>query len=306
MDAIPYIKEIGRGAKGAKDLSREHAQTLFGAMLDGQVSDLQLGAILIGMRIKGESDEEMQGFKRALDARTPQLALPAGKSVCALLPSYNGARRQPNLMPLVARLLQRAGMPVLIHGRHDFDTRVDPAALIAALGIPRAADTAQAGQLLATQGIAYLGLDSLCPGLDQLVGLRPKLGLRSSGHTLAKLIDPCRGHSLRLVAVTHPEYLDRMRSFLIADGGRALLMRGTEGEPYANPRRRPQLECFVDGRHEVVFETETGGAPPLAAWPDTPDTGPNARLIADILADRLPVPRPILEQVQCCLYAAGL
>jgi anthranilate phosphoribosyltransferase len=43
-----------------------------------------------------------------------------------VLPTYNGARRQANLMPLVAQLLVREGVPVLIQGRHDFDARSGP------------------------------------------------------------------------------------------------------------------------------------------------------------------------------------
>lgn len=73
LDVVPFIKEIGRGAKGARDLTRANAESLFGAILDGEVDELQLGALLIGLRIKGESDEELLGFKDALDARTPQL-----------------------------------------------------------------------------------------------------------------------------------------------------------------------------------------------------------------------------------------
>ena len=52
--AAPFIREIGRGKKGARDLSRDDARTLYAAMLEDRVSDLELGALLIGMRIKGE------------------------------------------------------------------------------------------------------------------------------------------------------------------------------------------------------------------------------------------------------------
>ena len=54
------IKEIGRGAKGARDLLMADAEQLFAAMLNGDVPDLELGAILLSLRIKGESDEELR------------------------------------------------------------------------------------------------------------------------------------------------------------------------------------------------------------------------------------------------------
>jgi anthranilate phosphoribosyltransferase len=61
MDYAPLIKELGRGARGARDLSREDAEQLFGAMLDGQVPDMELGAMLIALRVKGESAAEVAG-----------------------------------------------------------------------------------------------------------------------------------------------------------------------------------------------------------------------------------------------------
>ncbi|HCE10916.1 MAG TPA: DNA-binding protein YbiB, partial [Oxalobacteraceae bacterium] len=51
--AARFIKEIGRGKKGARSLSRDDAFQLYAAMLDGRVSDLELGAIMPAMRIKG-------------------------------------------------------------------------------------------------------------------------------------------------------------------------------------------------------------------------------------------------------------
>lgn len=143
MSYAPFIKEIGRGPKGSKPLTAEQAESLFGDMMDGRVPDLELGAIILSMRIKAESTDELLGFQRALDARCARLAVPAGPRL-VVLPTYNGARRQPNLMPLVAQLLARQGVPVLIQGRHDFDTRVSPFELLAALDITPAASLAEA------------------------------------------------------------------------------------------------------------------------------------------------------------------
>ncbi|RZL30769.1 MAG: DNA-binding protein YbiB, partial [Rubrivivax sp.] len=70
MDYASLIKEVGRGTRGARDLTREQAERLFGAMLDGQVPDMELGALLIAMRIKGESSDEVAGFLAAMQART--------------------------------------------------------------------------------------------------------------------------------------------------------------------------------------------------------------------------------------------
>ncbi|MBS0510291.1 MAG: DNA-binding protein YbiB [Proteobacteria bacterium] len=296
MNYGPIIKEIGRGAKGSRPLDIPTAASLFGDILDGKVPDLELGAILIALRVKSESLDELLGFKQAMDERCAQVAVPDGPR-CVVLPTYNGARRQPNLMPLVALLLVRAGVPVLIQGRHDFETRVSPFELLAALGIAPAADTASASAQLATSRIACLRVDQLLPGLDRLLSLRLRMGVRASGHTMAKLLDPALGHSVRVVAVTHPEYLERMDEFLRRDGGRAMLLRGTEGEIYANPRRCPELKAYVEGDARIAVAAEEGGAPPLPGLPDTPSVADNAAVIRAMLAGDQPVPQPIRAQV---------
>ncbi|MCB1906992.1 MAG: DNA-binding protein YbiB [Rhodocyclaceae bacterium] len=301
MPFASFIKEIGRGAKGARSLDRNRAGELFAAMLAGEVGELELGAALIALRIKSESLDELLGFADAMAARVATIAVPDGPR-CVVLPTYNGARRQPNLMPLLALLLQRVGVPVLIQGRHDFDARIDPFTLLDALGIRRADDAGEASRRLADAGVAAIGVEALLPGLADLLATRPRLGVRSAGHTMAKLLDPCPGRTVRVVAVTHPEYLTRMEEFLRADGGHAQLLRGTEGEAYANPRRLPRLLGFADGRQFVQAEGEAGGAPPLAELPEHIDAERNADTIRRMLAGELPVPEPI--SVQAAALAA--
>ena len=297
MSYAPFIKEIGRGPKGSKPLTAEQAESLFGDMMDGRVPDLELGAIILSMRIKAESPDELLGFQRALDARTAHITVPPGPRL-VVLPTYNGARRQANLMPLLALLLAREGIPVLIQGRHDFESRVSPVTLLAALGITPAESIPAAEAELGARHLACLPLDALAPGLDPLLALRPRLGVRNSAHTLAKLLDPAPGHSVRVVSVTHPEYLERMHEHLVAQGGAAMLLRGTEGEAFANPRRRPRLEAFAHGQASVAFPAEEGGAPPIEGQADNPEVNANAALIQAMFDGSLPVPQPILDQVE--------
>jgi len=298
MNYALLIKELGRGARGARDLSREQAESLFGEMLDGQVPDMELGAMLIALRVKGESADEVAGFLSAMQARTAALAAPPGPRT-VLLPSFNGARKQANLMPLVARLLAREGVPVLIFGRHDFDSRHSPFELLDALGLPASPSLADAEVRLASDKLAVLPLKMLNPGLNSLMALRPRLGLRNSSHSLAKLLDPFpAGRSVRVVAVTHPEYLDSMGQALpglTTQGGRALLMRASEGEAYAHLRRKAHLIGFQDGRTVPLHPTDTADLD----WPLSPACEPaeNAALIRAMLDGTETVPTRIAEQV---------
>ncbi|WP_077036084.1 DNA-binding protein YbiB [Pelomonas sp. KK5] len=298
----PLIKEIGRGTRGARDMDAATAERLFGQMLDGAVPDMELGAILLSMRIKGESPAELDGFVRAMQARTAQVDVPAGGPRCVLLPTFNGARKQANLMPLVALLLARRGVPVLIFGRHDFDSRESPFALLDAMGLPAAGSVAEASAQLVERRLASLPLHLLNPGLDRLMALRPRLGVRNSGHSVAKLLDAAPGRSVRVVAVTHPEYLDSMGQALpplTRGGGRALLMRASEGEAYAHLRRRAHLIGFFGGEPVELHPSDTTDID----WPlnDCCEASANADLIRTLLDS--PPPR-IAEQVEALAQLA--
>ena len=89
MSISQYIREIGRGKEGARSLTRVQAADLFGQVLDGAVSDLEVGAFCIAMRVKGETPEEMAGFLDATHARLQRV--PAAQPVVA--GAAAGARR---------------------------------------------------------------------------------------------------------------------------------------------------------------------------------------------------------------------
>jgi len=190
MTFAHYIKEIGRGAEGAGDLSEQEACLLFGAILDGGVPELELGAILLALRVKSESLTELLGFYGALDDRLFRLRVPAGKARPVVLPSYGGARDEPNLLPLLALLLQRFGVPVLVHGALNGNGRVASAYILRELGIMPCANLAQAQDAIDGDGIAFVPTAVLAPGLAEVLSLRGRLGVRSSAHSIAKLIDP--------------------------------------------------------------------------------------------------------------------
>jgi len=304
MSYARYIKEIGRGAH-AGDLSEQDAYQLFGAILDGGVPELELGAILLALRVKSESLPELIGFYSALNERLFRLRAPIRKAQPVILPSYNGARHQPNLLPLLALLLQRFGVPVMVHGTLNGNGRVASAYIFRELGIMPCANLAQAQDALDNGRIAFVPTAALAPGLANVLSLRGRLGVRSSAHAVAKLIDPFESGGLRVVSASHPPYLEKIREFLLATDGHALLLGSTEGEPFANPGRRPRIEHFHDATTQVLFEAETGplkNAPPLPAGIDAATT---AAWIKSALAGEVPVPLPLVNQLACCLFSSG-
>ncbi|MEY5099987.1 MAG: Bifunctional protein TrpGD [Pseudomonadota bacterium] len=298
MAISQYIKEIGRGKDGARSLSRGQAADLFGQVLDGSASELEIGAFCLAMRIKGETPEEMAGFIAATESRLRRV--PTGGRTAVVLPSYNGARRLPVLTPLLALLLAREGLPVLVHGAATEASRITSAAVLEQLGVAPdvSVEPLRPGQ------VRFVPTAVLCPGLQRLLEVRRVVGLRNSAHSLVKLMNPCDGDALVVGSYTHPEYLVSMAATFELTGQRAMLLRGTEGEPVADPRRLPQMDVFLRGQRRCVQEAQTGS---LATLPQLPaiDAASTAAYTTEVLAGRLPVPGPIARQVEQILQAVA-
>jgi len=305
MDLALLIREIGRGATGARDMSGSEAQQLYGAMLDGMVADLELGAIAIALRMKTESVDEMVGFLAAANERLPTLQRPSSRARPVVIPSYNGARRGANLTPLLALLLRRHGVPVLVHGLSQDYGRVTSEQVFCEYGLAPCDSVQEAQQRIDDNGLAYLPLARLSPGLASQLALRDRLGLRNSAHSLVKMLDPFHGDSLLLAAATHPDYIDSMRAVLRIVGANALLLRGTEGEPFANPKRRPAIEHVHEGRSDILFEAEHDSLRNLPQRPAGSAAQATVEWMRRALAGDLPLPLPLANQLACCLYACG-
>jgi len=286
-----YIKDIGRGKDGARALGREQAADLMGQVLDQQISDLELGAFCIAMRIKGETPEEMAGFLDATHARLNKVH--TGQAPTVVLPSYNGARKLPVLTPLLALLLAREGVAVVVHGSATEDKRVSSQAVFSHLGIEALTHVAPA----AAGQVQFIPTGVLHAGLDRLLAVRRVVGLRNPGHSLVKLMNPCDGAALVVSSYTHPEYLQSMSATFALTGQHALLLRGTEGEPVADARRTPAMDVFKDGQTLRVQEQQEGS---LAKMPELPgtDAAATAIYIGHVLQGLLPVPPAIALQVQ--------
>jgi anthranilate phosphoribosyltransferase len=306
--AARFIKEIGRGKKGARSMSRDDAYQLYGAMLEGRVSDLEMGGLLLAMRIKGESVDEIAGFLDAAEQSFEPLAAPAGPYAPVVIPSYNGSRQMPNLTPLLAMLLAREGVPVLMHGVSADPGRVTSAEILQELGLPPVRSTQQAREQWRQLKPAFMPIEVLAPRLSDMLGLRRILGVRNSTHTLVKILQPFAQPALRLVSYTHPEYLEMLSAYFSdaapSARGEVFLMRGTEGETVANARRAQQIQWFHQGQRTILVERQepVDEMPPLPAASDAATTAAWIRAALDGTA---PVPEPIACQVEHCLKVAG-
>lgn len=294
MDTIATtLRQVARKRGIARPLSREQAAVVMAAILDGQISDIELGAFCIAMRLKGERVEELLGFLDAVHARLHRVRSADGRPVI-VIPSYNGARRLPVFTPLLALLLARAGHAVLVHGSATETLRVGSQQVFAGLGIA----SSMPDTPIAAGKVHFVPTQALCAGLKRLIDVRLWTGLRNSGHSLVKLMNPVGGPACLMASYTHGEYAQAMSGVFTSMQTTGLLMHGIEGEPVADGRRFAEMQAFVGGRALPISE--------LVTLSDQVDALPSCRadaentvaLIRAVLADRLPVPQAIANQIK--------
>lgn len=306
MDYRKIIKEIGRGKNHARSLDFDTARGLYAHMLRGEVPELELGGVLIALRIKGEGEEEMLGFYDAMKHHVISLTPPVNKPMPIVIPSYNGARKQANLTPLLAMLLNRLGFPVVVHGVSHDPTRVLTETIFTLMGIEPTLHAGQAQAKLDSHHPVYIPIGALCPPMEDQLAMRWRMGVRNSAHTLAKLATPFEENSaLRLASVSHPEYVPKVAKFFADIGGRGLLMHGTEGEVYANPQRCPQITLIDSLGSRVVSERQTDINEDEIVLPAGKDPDVTARWIERCVAGVEPIPQSLKIQMACCLVATG-
>jgi anthranilate phosphoribosyltransferase len=299
------VKQLSGGQSAAADLSEEDAHALFAAVLDGGVPDLELGAVLTALRVKGESPSELLGFYRAVSQRLYSLRAPASRLRPLTIPAYGGARSEHNLLPLLGLLLRRLGVPVLFHGTLEGNGRVACVYILRELGVMPSATLAQAQRALDEELLTYVPIAALCPGLASLLALRHRLGMRNSGHTMVKLIEPFEGQGVRMTSAGANLQLERLAAFFAAAGVPGLLLRSTEGEPFADPRRRPKIEWFERGERSILFDEEAGPVRPVAGLPPNIDAHATAAWTRQALDGGAPIPHPLVNQLASCLYVCG-
>jgi anthranilate phosphoribosyltransferase len=317
-DFASLVEDDGQGGRVLRPLDAQGACSLLAALLTDEVPASGRAALLAALCARPALLPELTGYARALDGHAGRLEMPRDGPRPVALPAYGGTRRQANLTALLALLLRRYGVPVLVHGvlgggaalahggqdaasGESGQGRVATAAVLWELGVEPAANVADAQSRLLRDSIAYLPVHVLAPGFARLLAGIPG---RSSFSTLAPLVDPFAGDGYRVFAVARDDDLPLMRDVLRTTRAAGLLLVGTEGEPFANPRRQPQLEHLADGVATVCVDAETSESAPDPELPATIDARATAAWIERVLAGTRPVPPPLVAQLGCCLAGA--
>jgi anthranilate phosphoribosyltransferase len=173
----PIHHAIAVVARGGP-LSASEAEAFMGAVLDGEVTPAQLGAVLMGLRVRGESAEELCGFVRALRARALAVQAPEGTiDVCG---TGGDGRHTFNISSAAAIVVSAAGVPVAKTGNRAVSSRSGSSDAMAALGlvVEQSPDDAEAS--LRDHGFAYLHAPAFHPGMRHAGPVRRELGIRTA------------------------------------------------------------------------------------------------------------------------------
>jgi len=246
-----YIRILGKGRRGSRGLTQDEAYTAMRMIMADEIEPMQLGAFLMLMRVKEETPEELAG---TIQAVRDSLKIPDGLVTPDLdWSSYAGKRRQLPWFLLSALLLADRGYKVFMHGSEGHtEGRIYTREVLQQLGVPISHSFDEASQHLRQNNFSYLPLSHLSPMLQEIIELRPMLGLRSPVHTIARMINPLNAPYL-IQGIFHPTYRDtHQEAAVLLNMPHMAVFKGEGGEI----ERNPDTDCLVKSVHDGVLSEE--------------------------------------------------
>jgi anthranilate phosphoribosyltransferase len=214
----PHVAEALKVVAARRPLPRDLAERVFGDLMDGQATEAQKGAILIGIATRGETADEIAGAVAALRARMRRVTTSRAPLLDTCGPGGIG-RDMFNVSTASAIVAAGAGAAVAKHGNRSISSRVGSADVLAAAGVSIDLDPERAGRLLDDIGLVFLFAPAFHPAMKELGTVRRELGVRTIFNALGPLANPA-GAKRQLIGVGRPELVP-----LLAD---ALAMLGSE------------------------------------------------------------------------------
>ncbi|SFI34078.1 glycosyl transferase family protein [Jannaschia pohangensis] len=254
MSVTHAVATLGRGPGRARSLTEGEAEAAMEEVLSGDAAPEAVGALLMLLRMKGETAEEIAGFVRAA-RRSLDLA---ARGVALDWPCYAAGRTRgaPWFLAAAQRVAQQ-GTPVLLHGAGP-QLPVIRAGL-ADLGVTEARDAGHALDVLERDGIAFVALSAVSPALLRLLELRAVFGLRSCINTVLRMLNPF-GAAAQVQGVFHPSYraLQADAAALLGQPG-LVCLKGGGGEFERHPGKPATLFGLRRGvRFETVLQPAIG------------------------------------------------
>jgi anthranilate phosphoribosyltransferase len=215
---------LGRVAAGER-LSEADAETAFEIMMSGNATPAQMGGFLMGLRVRGETVEEITGAARAMRAKA--LAIEAPPEAIDTCGTGGDGQGTFNVSTATALVVAGAGVPVAKHGNRNLSSKCGSADILAALGVNIDADMALVKRCLWEAGVGFLMAPRHHSAMRHVGPTRVELGTRTIFNLLGPLSNPA-GARRQLVGVFAPQWVRPMAEVLAKLGSiRAWVVHGS-------------------------------------------------------------------------------
>jgi anthranilate synthase/phosphoribosyltransferase len=206
-------------------LSFDEARAAMGAVMDGAATPSQLAALLVALRMRGETVDELAGFAAAMRDRVVRVDAPPGTvDTCGTGGDRSGTF---NISTAAALVVAAAGVPVAKHGNRAITSRSGSTDVLDALGVRIDHDAASAAAALRSDGFAFLFAPSFHPAMRHAGPTRREIGVRTAFNLLGPLTNPA-GARRQVIGVGAPDAAPRLAAVVGRLGtDRTLLVHGS-------------------------------------------------------------------------------
>jgi anthranilate phosphoribosyltransferase len=253
-------------------LSKDEAHRAMGAVMDGEATPAQLAAMLMGLRMRGETVEELTGFALAMRERVLRVEAPEG--AIDVVGTGGDGSGTFNISTTAALVAAAAGVPVAKHGNRAITSRAGSADVLDALGIRIDHDAESAGRALREVGFAFLFAPRFHPAMKHAGPTRSEIGVRTAFNLLGPLTNPA-GTRRQLLGVGDPSAAPRIaevirglgtdRTFVIHGDGVDELPLDGSGVAYivaGGTVERHVIDAGALGFRRAATARLSGGTPP--------------------------------------------
>ena len=272
-----------------QDLTAEQAAGAFADLMDGKMSDAQAGALLMGLRLKGENSLEMAHAVGIALGRAKRIEGVYGDCIDVVGTGGDG-KNSFNCSTATSLTLAGMGYRVVKHGNRAVSSACGSADALEALGFPLDIMPDQVPQVLENTGFAFLFAPNFHPTFKNIASIRKELGIRSLFNLLGPLINPARPSHL-LLGVARPDLVDLLADTLKQSHiTRAAVVYGAGGYDELTPIGPAKMKLVHHGQVEEMDldPQEFGFAPCTEADLAVTDKEDAVRVLTLLLAGKGP------------------
>lgn len=211
------------------------AGTAFDIVMRGEATPSQIAALLMGLRGKGETAEEVAGAARALRRAMTSLVLEGADGMVDTCGTGGGQAGTFNISTGAAFIVAGAGVPVAKHGNRSFTSRSGSADVLEALGVSVPTPPAEVPRVLEAARIVFLFAPTFHPAMRHAAPVRRELGVTTIMNLLGPLANPA-GVTRQVLGVSDRERAPLLAEALLSLGAQhALVVHGAEGMDEISP-----------------------------------------------------------------------